>query len=81
MALRIAYAKNIPPELLDLVTGCPVDRSEFEGHLLRHIIRILDMEPPMLETSLQLTRQQHWETLMKIVAKTWVKQGRAEGIA
>ena len=41
----VAYEENIPPELLDLVTGDPVDGSEFEGHLLRWIIRIFGIRP------------------------------------
>ena len=56
----VAYEENIPPDLLDLVTGGPVDGSEFEGHLLRYIIRIFDMEPPTLEASLQRTKPQRW---------------------
>ena len=79
VALRFAYEENIPPDLLDLVTGGPVDGSEFEGHLLRYIIRIFDMELLALEALLQRTRPQRWETLMGTVAEKWVEQGRAEG--
>ena len=79
VALRFAYEKTIPPDLLDLVTGGPVDGSEFEGHLLHYIIQIIDMEQPVLEASLQRTRPQRWETLMGTVAQEWVEQGRAEG--
>ena len=79
MALRFAYAETIPPDLLDLVTGGPVDGNEFEGHLLLYIIQIIDMELPALEASLQRTRPQRWETLMGTVAQEWMEQGRAEG--
>ena len=81
VALRFAYEKTIPPDLLDLVTGGPVDGSEFEGHLLHYIIQIIDMEQPALEASLQRTRPQHWETLMGTVAQEWMEQGKTAGIA
>ena len=81
VALRLAYEKTIPPDLLDLVTGGPVDGSEFEGHLLHYIIQIIDMELPALEASLQRTRPQRWETLMGTVAQEWMEQGKTAGIA
>ena len=81
VALRFAYEENIPLDLLDLVTGGPVDESEFEGHLLHYITRIFDMEPSALEASLQRTKPQHWETLMGTVAEKWVEQGKIAGIA
>ena len=74
----MAYEKDIPPDLLDLVTGGPVDGSEFEGHLLHYITRIFDMDLLVLEASLQRTKPQHWETLMGTVAEKWVEQGKAE---
>ena len=81
MALRFAYAETIPPDLLDLVTGGPVDGSEFEGHLLQYIIQIFNMEQSALVASLQRTRPQHWETLMGTVAQEWMEQGKTAGIA
>ena len=81
VALRFAYEKNIPPDLLDLVTGGPVDGSEFQGHLLHYITRIIDMDLPALKASLQRTRPQHWETLMGTVAQEWMEQGKIAGIA
>ena len=67
--------------LRDLVTGGAVDGSDFERHLLRYAAETLNLTLPTLETSLQRTRPEHWETLMGTVAETWVEQGKAAGIA
>ena len=81
LALKMAHAKAVPPDLLDLMTGGPIARTEWERHIIRHITERLHLTPPMLEASLRGTKPDRWETLMDTVAEAWVEQGRAEGQA
>ena len=80
LALRVVHAKDIPAEILDLMTGGTLAGSEFERHLMRYIVERMNLTPPMLEASLRRTKPDRWEALMGTVAEAWIEQGRAEGI-
>ena len=80
LALRLVYADTVPSELLDLMTGGPVDGSAFENHLLRYIVEKMNLTPPMLKASLRRTKPEDWETLMGTVAQAWLEQGEARGL-
>ena len=80
LALKVVHAEDIPPDLLDLMTGGPVAGSEFERHILRYIVERMNLTPHLLEASLRRTKPDRWEALMGTVAEAWIEQGRAEGI-
>ena len=80
LALRVVHADEIPPDLLDLITGGAVAGSELERHILRYIVERMNLTPMLLEASLRRTKPDRWEALMGTVAEAWIEQGRAEGI-
>ena len=53
LALCLAYRKEVSPDLLDLVTGGPVDGSDFESHLLYYMVEKLNLTRQELDNSLQ----------------------------
>ena len=81
LALRVAHADEIPADLLDLMTGGTLAGSDFERHLMRYIVEIMNLTPVMLEASLRRTKPDRWEVLMGTVAEAWLEQGRSEGRA
>ncbi len=85
LALRVVHAADIPADLLDLMTGGPVDGSAFERHIVRYIAERMNLTPVMLEASLRRTKPDRWEALMGTVAEAWIEQGiergRSEGRA
>ena len=81
LALRVVHAEEIPPDLLDEMTGGPVAGSSFERHIVRYIAERMNLTPPLLEASLRRTKPDRWEALMGTVAQAWIEQGRAEGRA
>ena len=80
LALKIVHADDIPPDLLDLMTGAPVAGSAFERHILRYIAERMNLTPEKLAASLRRTKPDRWEALMGTVAEAWIEQGRVEGI-
>ena len=81
LALAFAFKEFISPELLDLITGGPVDRSEFETYVLMYSTWVLKIEKAALEASINRTKPERWENLMGTLAETWIEQGIAQGIA
>ncbi len=81
LALRVAHADEIPADLLDLMTGGTLAGSDFERHLMRYIVEIMNLTPRLLEASLRRTKPDRWEALMGTVAEAWLEQGRSEGRA
>ena len=81
LALRVVHADDIPPDLLDLITGGAVAGSEFERHILRYIVERMNLTPRLLEASSHRTEPDRWEALMGTISEAWLEQGRAEGIA
>ncbi len=79
LALKVAYAQEVEPELLDLMTGGPVAGSGFERHIIRYIAERMNLTLELLEASLRRTKPERWEALMGTVAEAWLEQGRAEG--
>ncbi len=77
---KVVHAEEIPPDLLDEMTGGPVAGSAFERHIVRYIAERMNLTPPLLEASLRRTKPDRWEVLMGTVAQAWIEQGRAEGI-
>ncbi len=80
LALKVAYAQEVEPELLDLMTGGPVAGSGFERHIIRYIAERMNLTLERLEGSLRRTKPERWEALMGTVAEAWLEQGRAEGV-
>ena len=80
LALAFAFKEFISPELLDLITGGPVDRSEFETYVLMYSTWVLKIEKAALEASINRTKPERWENLMGTLAETWIEQGIAQGI-
>ncbi len=79
LALRAVYAEEIPPDLLDEMTGGPVAGSAFERHIVRYIAECMNLTPPLLEASLRRTKPDCWEALMGTVAQAWIEQGIERG--
>ncbi len=80
LALRFAFAEEVPPDLLDVIMDGLLAGSDFEHHIVRYMTEHKGLTPAMLEASLRRTKPDHWEVLMGTIAQTWVEQGRAEGI-
>ena len=80
LALAFAFKEFISPEQLDLITGGPVDRSEFETYVLMYSTWVLKIEKAVLEASIKRTKPERWENLMGTLAETWIAQGIAQGI-
>ena len=81
LALRVVHADDIPPDLLDLITGGAVAGSEFERDILRYIVERMNLTPRLLEASLRRTKPDRWGAPMGTVSEAWLEQGRGEGIA
>ena len=80
LALAFAFQEFISPELLDLITGGPVDGSEFETYVLMYSTGVLKVERAALEASLKRTKPARWEKLMGTLAETWMAKGIETGI-
>ena len=80
LALRVVHFDDLPSKFLDLITGGPVAGSDLEQHIIRYVVQVMNLTPPMLEASLRRTKPDRWESLMGTVAEAWIEQGRAEGI-
>ncbi len=74
LALRVVHAEEIPPDLLDEMTGGPVAGSAFERHIVRYIAERMNLTPPLLEASLRRTKPDRWEVLMGTVAQAWIER-------
>ena len=81
LALREAFSEGVDDAVLDMITGGPVDGSDFERHLMLYVTERLDLAPEALEASLRRTKPERWEALMGTVAQAWMDEGRAKGIA
>ncbi len=80
LALRFAFAEEVPPDLLDVIMDGLLAGSDFEHHIVRYMTEHQGLTPAMLEASLRRTKPDHWEVLMGTIAQTWVEQGRSEGL-
>ncbi len=54
------------------MTGGAHAGSEFERHILRHIVERMNLTPPLLEASLRRTKPDRWEAPMGTVAEAWI---------
>ena len=79
LALKMAYVEEVPPRVLDPITGGAIADTEWERHILRYITECLRLTPAMPKASLRRTRPDRWETLMETVAETWKREARMEG--
>ncbi len=80
LALRFAFAEEVPPDLLDVIMDGLLAGSDFERHIVRYMTEQKGLTLPLLEASLRRTKPDHWEVLMGTIAQAWVEQGRAEGL-
>ena len=80
LALRFAFAEEVPSDLLDVIMGGLLAGSDFERHVVRYMTEHKGLTPAMLEASLRRTKPDHWEVLMGTIAQTWVEQGIERGI-
>lgn len=49
LALRAVQFEEVPGDLLDLIVGGPVAGSEYERHIIRHVVERVNLTPALLE--------------------------------
>ena len=81
LALWLAYKPEIPPELLDKVTGGPGKGSDYESLVLRFLAERLNLTRQEFEASLRRTKPEMREILMGTVAQAWKEEAKIEGKA
>ncbi len=84
LALKVVHAEEIPPELLDEMTGGPVAGSAFEFRVSYCALHCRAHEPDAAVAG-GVAAPDRWEALMGTVAQAWIGQGvergRSEGQA